>query len=212
MKKLLSLSLAIVLTIFAAWAKESANVTTKVFKADVTCQNCADKIMNNVPSLGKGVKDVKVDVAQKTVTVTYDAAKNTPANIIKGLASLSVAASEATDASASATTAKQDCAKIKVSCCKRASEAKVSDDCCKAQAQAAQAAAHTECPEMVTECKVARNTEDCHKATSATACEAKNAAACDHGKADACKANKTDCKAAGTKKCTGCTNAQKQKQ
>ncbi len=30
----------------------------------------------------------------------------------------------------------------------------------------AQAAVHTECPEMVTECKVARNTEDCHKATS----------------------------------------------
>ncbi len=87
MKKLLSILMAAALVALAAQAKDKANVTTTVFNADVTCNSCADKIMNNVPSLGKGVKDVKVDVDKKTVTVTYDAAKNSPANIVKGLAS-----------------------------------------------------------------------------------------------------------------------------
>ncbi len=150
MKKLLSILMAAVLVALAAQAKGKANVTTTVFNADVTCNSCADKIMNNVPSLGKGVKDVKVDVDKKTVTVTYDAAKNNPANIVKGLASLSVAASEANAAPA----AQQQCAKLKAGgCCKRASEAKT-PDCCKAKAAAA-AATHTECSEAQPECKVA---------------------------------------------------------
>ena len=48
--------------------------------------------MNNIPSLGKGIKDVQVDVAAKEVSVTYDAAKNSDQNIVKGLASLKVKA------------------------------------------------------------------------------------------------------------------------
>ena len=139
--------MAAMLVALAAQAKGKANVTTTVFNADVTCNSCADKIMNNVPSLGKGVKDVKVDVDKKTVTVTYDAAKNNPANIVKGLASLSVAASEAAVAPA-----QQQCAKVKAGgCCKRASEAKT-PDCCKAKAAAS---THTECYEAQPECKVA---------------------------------------------------------
>lgn len=149
MKKLLSMLMAAVLVALAAQAKGKTNVTTTVFNADVTCNSCADKIMNNVPSLGKGVKDVKVDVANKTVTVTYDAAKNNPANIVKGLASLSVAASEAAAASAAPA---QQCAQIKAGgCCQRASEAKT-PDCCKAKAAAT---THTECYEAQPECKVA---------------------------------------------------------
>ena len=50
------------------------------------------KIMNNVPSLGKGIKDVKVDLPKKEVTVVYDSSKNNDANIVKGLASLKVKA------------------------------------------------------------------------------------------------------------------------
>ncbi len=166
MKKLLSIALAVALTAFAVMAKEKANVTTKVFKADVTCQNCADKIMNNVPSLGKGVKDVKVDVDKKTVTVTYDAAKNSSANIIKGLASLSVAASEATEGAATAAPAQQQCAKIKANCCGRASEAKAASSCCQAQnAKAVSTSQHTECHEAEAECKVANQqpAANCHK-------------------------------------------------
>ena len=44
--------------------------------------------MNNVPVLGKGVKDVKVDLPKKEVTVVYDSSKNNDETIVKGFASL----------------------------------------------------------------------------------------------------------------------------
>ena len=73
-------------------AKPASTTKTTVFVTDIDCEHCAKKIMNNVPSLGKGIKDVKVDVPTKEVTVTYDSAKNNDANIIKGFASLKVKA------------------------------------------------------------------------------------------------------------------------
>lgn len=73
-------------------AKKGPETVTTVFVTDVDCEHCAAKIMNNVPALGKGIKDVKVDVPTKEVTVTYDASKNNDAQIIKGLASLRVKA------------------------------------------------------------------------------------------------------------------------
>ena len=67
-------------------------LVTTVFVTDIHCDHCANKILTNVPSLGKGVEDVKIDVATKEVTVTYDAAKNSDENIIRGLATLKVKA------------------------------------------------------------------------------------------------------------------------
>lgn len=66
--------------------------TTTVFVTDIDCEHCVKKIMNNVPSLGKGIKDVRVDLPTKEVTVVYDATKNSDANIVKGFASLKVKA------------------------------------------------------------------------------------------------------------------------
>ncbi len=77
------------MTMAAKPAAEKKTVTT-VFQTDIHCDHCANKIMNNVPSLGKGIQDVEVDIATKEVTVTYDAAKNNDENIVKGLASLKV--------------------------------------------------------------------------------------------------------------------------
>lgn len=57
---------------------------TTVFTTDIDCEHCVKKIMNNVPSLGKGVKDVKVDLPKKEVTVVYDSTKNSDDNIVKG--------------------------------------------------------------------------------------------------------------------------------
>ncbi len=94
MKKLIALCLALVMGAGIVMAAEPAakkSVTT-VFATDVDCPGCAKKIMNNVPSLGKGIKDVQVNVETREVTVTYDATKNTPENIIKGMASLKVKA------------------------------------------------------------------------------------------------------------------------
>lgn len=71
---------------------KAAPTKTTVFVTDIDCEHCAKKILNNVPSLGKGIKDVQVDVPSKEVTVTYDPTKNNDANIIKGFASIKVKA------------------------------------------------------------------------------------------------------------------------
>ena len=94
MKKLLILCLTLVMGTGLAMAEKPAqkkNVTT-VFVTDIDCEHCVKKIMNNVPSLGKGIKDVQVDLAKKEVTVVYDASKNSDENIVKGFATLKVKA------------------------------------------------------------------------------------------------------------------------
>lgn len=73
-------------------AEKQQKTVTTVFTTDIDCEHCVKKIMNNVPSLGKGVRDVRVDLAKKEVTVVYDAAKNSDENIVKGFASIKVKA------------------------------------------------------------------------------------------------------------------------
>ena len=95
MKKfvLFCLALAMGVGVCAAARKPAAkNIVTTVFVTDIDCEHCVKKIMNNVPSLGKGIKDVKVDLPKKEVTVVYDGTKNDDANIVKGFASLKVKA------------------------------------------------------------------------------------------------------------------------
>ena len=95
MKKILMVCLALVMGVGIAMAAakpaQKKSVTT-VFVTDIDCEHCVNKIMNNVPSLGKGIKDVQVDLPKKEVTVVYDASKNSDENIIKGFASLKVKA------------------------------------------------------------------------------------------------------------------------
>ena len=90
MKKILMLCLALVMGVGMCAAEKPANkkTVTTVFTTDIDCE----KIMNNVPSLGKGVKDVQVDLPKKEVTVVYDGTKNNDENIVKGFASLKVKA------------------------------------------------------------------------------------------------------------------------
>ena len=95
MKKFLlfCLALAMGVGVCAAAGKPAAKkIVTTVFVTDIDCDHCVKKIMNNVPSLGKGIKDVKVDLPKKEVTVAYDGTKNDDANIVKGFASLKVKA------------------------------------------------------------------------------------------------------------------------
>ena len=87
MKKLVlfCLALAMGVGVCAAAGKPAAKkIVTTVFVTDIDCEHCVKKIMNNVPSLGKGIKDVKVDLPKKEVTVIYDASKNNDENIVKG--------------------------------------------------------------------------------------------------------------------------------
>jgi|GEM_PF-112016 len=97
MKKILMLCLALVMGVGMCAAEKPANkkTVTTVFTTDIDCEHCVKKIMNNVPSLGKGVKDVQVDLPKKEVTVVYDGTKNNDENIVKGFASLKVKADPA---------------------------------------------------------------------------------------------------------------------
>ena len=54
--------------------KSKAEIKEVTFVVDFDCENCAKKIRENV-SFEKGVKDLKVTVADKTVALKYDAAK-----------------------------------------------------------------------------------------------------------------------------------------
>ena len=71
-------------TTVSAPKKEMRTVT---FKSSMHCQNCVKKITDNV-SFAKGVKDLKIDLKENTITVTYDTSKTdqeTLAGIIKKL-------------------------------------------------------------------------------------------------------------------------------
>ncbi|WP_430817561.1 heavy-metal-associated domain-containing protein [Carboxylicivirga sp. RSCT41] len=57
-------------------AQDKKELTTTVFKASITCNNCKAKIMKQLP-YEKGVKSVDVDVDAKLVTVSYKKLKNT---------------------------------------------------------------------------------------------------------------------------------------
>ena len=97
MKKILMICLALVMGLgmcAAAGKPAQKKEVTTVFVTDIDCEHCVKKIMNNVPSLGKGIKDVKVDLPKKEVTVIYDASKNNDENIVKGFATIKVKAQE----------------------------------------------------------------------------------------------------------------------
>ncbi len=73
----------------AARPKETATV---VFCTDIDCEGCAQKILTNVPTLGRGIEDIQVDVPSKEVTIVYDTARTSPERLIEGLAKLRVKA------------------------------------------------------------------------------------------------------------------------
>ena len=60
MKKILMICLALVMGLgmcAAAGKPAQKKEVTTVFVTDIDCEHCVKKIMNNVPSLGKGIKD-----------------------------------------------------------------------------------------------------------------------------------------------------------
>jgi copper chaperone CopZ len=95
MKKIILMCLVALFGIGIANAQEpkkaeKSNVTT-VFVTDIDCQGCAKKVTNTIP-YEKGVKDVKVDVPTKTVTVTYDPAKTNDETLVKAFTKIKIKA------------------------------------------------------------------------------------------------------------------------
>lgn len=96
MKKILMLCLVAVMCAGAGFAQEkkakaAKTVVTTEFCTDIDCEGCAKKVYNSIP-FEKGVKDVKVDVKSKTVTVQYDASKNSDAALVEAFTKIRVKA------------------------------------------------------------------------------------------------------------------------
>ena len=93
MKKIIMLCLLAVMGFGVADAvaqkKSDAQFKTTVFLTDVDCETCAKKIDNSLP-YQKGVKEVKVDVATRKVTVTYDATTSSDDALIKAFKKIKI--------------------------------------------------------------------------------------------------------------------------
>jgi len=66
------------------------------FNVSMSCHNCQNKIEKNIP-WEKGVKDLKVNLEEKTVTIKYDAKKTTVEKLKTALEGLDFTCSIATD-------------------------------------------------------------------------------------------------------------------
>ena len=122
MKKIITLCLVALISCGLATAQqpskraEKKTVTTE-FLTDIDCEGCAKKVTNTIP-YEKGVKDVKVDVPTKTVTVTYDPAKTNDANLVKAFAKIKIKA-------------QPKAGECKDGCCEKpAKREECKDDCC----------------------------------------------------------------------------------
>ena len=90
MRKLLTaLMLTVTLTVSAKDVKTLV-VTTM---PQMHCEGCEKKIKGNI-RFEKGIKTIETNVEQQTVTITYDADKTTPENIIQGFKKIGYQATE----------------------------------------------------------------------------------------------------------------------
>ena len=100
MKKIVLMCLVALFGIGITNAQEPKNAVKKSvtveFVTDIDCAGCAKKVTNTIP-YEKGVKDVQVDVATKTVTVTYDPAKTNNETLVKAFSKIKIKAEAKTE-------------------------------------------------------------------------------------------------------------------
>lgn len=101
MKKLVKIGIAMAIALCVATSVEAKDVkeakevkakkemVTSSFRTDIHCESCVAKVMNVLP-YQKGVKDVKIDLASKNITVLYDGEKNNEEALVQSLAKLDV--------------------------------------------------------------------------------------------------------------------------
>lgn len=93
MKKILTLVLLLTIGMGVATAQQKKeakkNRATVTFVTDLDCESCAKKVLDVIP-FRKGVKDVVVDVAKRTVEVTYDPRKTDEKSLIDALGKIDV--------------------------------------------------------------------------------------------------------------------------
>lgn len=95
MKKIILMCLVALLGIGVANAQEPKKAekksVTTTFVTDIDCAGCAKKVNNTIP-YEKGVKDVEVNVEEKTVTVTYDPTKTNDETLVKAFTKIKIKA------------------------------------------------------------------------------------------------------------------------
>jgi copper chaperone CopZ len=67
--------------------QQDSKTETVRFTTSITCENCVNTIMNGLPK-EKGIKDVKTDLENKTVTVVYQKDKNSSEQIKRSIEKL----------------------------------------------------------------------------------------------------------------------------
>lgn len=90
MKKLLTM-----LMLTATLSVSAKDVKTLVVTTvpQMHCEGCENKIKGNI-RFEKGIKTIETNVEKQTVTITYDADKTTPENIIQGFKKIGYQATE----------------------------------------------------------------------------------------------------------------------
>lgn len=103
MKKFILVCLMMVMGVAFAQAdmqkKEGKKQTTQktvVFDTSLDCPNCAKKVENTIPFV-KGVKDVKVDLLTREVTVTFDTKKCDEKTLVEAFQKVDVKAEPKAD-------------------------------------------------------------------------------------------------------------------
>lgn len=87
MKKIAIFAGALALTLVFTAAKPKPVKRTVVYCSTVDCKNCEKKVMENI-SFEKGVRDVSVDLEQKTVSVVFDESKTDTLTLAKAIRKL----------------------------------------------------------------------------------------------------------------------------
>jgi len=85
--KLLAVTLLLFIGVATTFAKDKPTTKKVTYECSVDCHSCKEKIMKNIP-YEKGVKEVKVDIPNQLVTVSFRSDKNTTENIKKSIAKL----------------------------------------------------------------------------------------------------------------------------
>ena len=88
MKRLIFMLIALVMVSLSANA-QGKNEKTVVFYANLHCESCKAKVEKNIP-FEKGVKDLKVDLEKKTITITFRKDKNTEENLRQAIEKLNI--------------------------------------------------------------------------------------------------------------------------
>lgn len=83
MKQILILTLSILLISTASFAEKKVTKTDD-FVVEMNCESCAKKIKDAL-AFEKGIKDLKFDIANNLVSVTYESEKCNPDKIAKAL-------------------------------------------------------------------------------------------------------------------------------